>query len=707
MLILALGWSASAQDINLGIVSETLIGGYNYVVKHNGNYAFIATGHGVKIFECSDPVNPTLVTDFPTNGIAINLSVQGNYLFVCDTPNGLLCYDISDIFNPILVGELTLEGSIRSVTAYGDYLYACMESMGLYIIDWSDPTDMQLLNTIFVGGECGNADIFDNYLYLTLGVAGMAVYDITDPLNPEYSLIWNVTGGRCTDAYVFGSEDVMALTDGWNGIHMLDLQYPWIPTWYATLEVDSTIAGWLDGKDDWGVASFFANGMQTFDLDGDMLDEVLNDFCTGVDIYDDYIYLCYADSGFGIYNCTDPGNLTLENSILNTRLVIGTIMYDDYLYVSNYADGLRIFDLSDPAVPELINTVSTGRWTFSMNFPEDDHYIYVADYLTGINIFDATDPTNPILVNTVSPQPDTGCVGVAFYDDLMYAIVNDRAFNVFDASNRENPVLTWAPEDTLWDLRGLIITNDGQNLITSSWEHGFTIWSVDSPTNIVEEYQTDIVESIVSMRQDGNTLYVSDWDGWVWVLDISNPYYIFKRDSLQFDDVGNSLQLFEEDHLVVSDNGAGIKMVNIADPDNIFLVDEHDTYSFAGSSKPNGNYLYLADQYSLLTFDIYSPPGVRDDDPVNIPNDLALLHPAYPNPFNPTTTLSFSLAKPGHTKISLYNVAGEKITDLYDDFAKAGNHKFSFDAKGLASGMYFVTMEAHKVKQTQKILYVK
>ncbi|MBU1652013.1 T9SS type A sorting domain-containing protein [bacterium] len=707
MLMLAMCLGSAAQDINLGIVSETLIGGNNYVVTHEGNYAFIATGHGVKIYECSNPVDPTFVTSFPTNGIAINLAVVGNNLFVCDTPNGLFCYDISDVFNPIMTDSLSFEGFIRSATPHGDYLYVCMETMGLNIVDWSNPNDMQLMNTLFVGGEVSNAVINDDILYIALGVAGMAVYDISDPVNPVYPWIWNITAGRCTDMFFFESENCMALSDGWNGVHLLDLEFPWVPAWYATVEEDSLLAGWLTGGDDWGMVSYPTLGFKTFDIDGDELDllDVYN--CAGLNVYGDYVYTCFADSGFGIVNCTDPSNLVIENSILNSRPVLGGTLYDDILYVINRNDGIAIMDVSDPANPTQINSITTGRFTLWANVIPEEQLLYASDFFTGIHVFDITDPVNPTSITTVSTDPDTGTTDFIIIDDLMYVAVENHGFNIFDVSEPTNPTLTWAPSDYTTGFSHIAVTADGQTVISSTDHNGLSIWSVNSPSNVTLEYETEIIDYATGMYLNGDYLYITDLEDGLYVLDVSNPYYIFKRDSLELDQYGTGLSFFGGDYLVVSDHSAGIKLVDVSDPDNIYLVDSHDTYSYAWGAVQNGDYLYLGDNYSLITFNVYSPPGVGDDDPVEIPNSLALLHPAYPNPFNPSTTLSFSLAKQGQAKIILYNVAGEKITDLYDDYAKAGNHRFSLNAEGLASGIYFATLEAHQTTQTQKLLYVK
>ena len=79
----------------------------------------------------------------------------------------------------------------------------------------------------------------------------------------------------------------------------------------------------------------------------------------------------------------------------------------------------------------------------------------------------------------------------------------------------------------------------------------------------------------------------------------------------------------------------------------------------------------------------------------------------YPNPFNPTTTIEFSLPKPGFVNLSIYNVLGEKVADIVSKDLTAGNYKYTWDAGGLSSGVYFYKLESGSFIQTRKLLLLK
>jgi len=89
-----------------------------------------------------------------------------------------------------------------------------------------------------------------------------------------------------------------------------------------------------------------------------------------------------------------------------------------------------------------------------------------------------------------------------------------------------------------------------------------------------------------------------------------------------------------------------------------------------------------------------------------VPTEYALQN-NYPNPFNPTTTIDFSIGDPGHVNLSVYNMAGSLVATLVDGQVEAGSHTAQFDATDLSSGIYFYTMTSGTFVDTKKMVFVK
>jgi len=83
------------------------------------------------------------------------------------------------------------------------------------------------------------------------------------------------------------------------------------------------------------------------------------------------------------------------------------------------------------------------------------------------------------------------------------------------------------------------------------------------------------------------------------------------------------------------------------------------------------------------------------------------LSDAYPNPFNPTTSINYGLQNDGFVKIMIYDAAGRLVEELVNQNQIRGNHEITWNAATQASGMYFAKMVAGDVVQTQKLVLLK
>jgi len=88
------------------------------------------------------------------------------------------------------------------------------------------------------------------------------------------------------------------------------------------------------------------------------------------------------------------------------------------------------------------------------------------------------------------------------------------------------------------------------------------------------------------------------------------------------------------------------------------------------------------------------------------PNAYAL-EQNYPNPFNPTTTIRYSLKESGKVELTVFNMLGQRVATLVNEFQSAGNHAVKFDASHLASGIYVYRMHVNNFSSTRKLILLK
>ena len=79
----------------------------------------------------------------------------------------------------------------------------------------------------------------------------------------------------------------------------------------------------------------------------------------------------------------------------------------------------------------------------------------------------------------------------------------------------------------------------------------------------------------------------------------------------------------------------------------------------------------------------------------------------YPNPFNPVTTIEYELSKGSYVRLDIYNILGEKVTELVNAFQKPGRYKVDWNAKNFASGIYLYSVEAGEFRDTKKLILLK
>jgi hypothetical protein len=183
----------------------------------------------------------------------------------------------------------------------------------------------------------------------------------------------------------------------------------------------------------------------------------------------------------------------------------------------------------------------------------------------------------------------------------------------------------------------------------------------------------------LEVQVNGQWIPVSEWNGWLpqWRgtkfrahvaysgLPTHNQLLVF-----HFDDRPDLVY-----HIAYDSDTEGCPGVNTLDPSNLAAYTE----------------------YPLYTVDVQ---------PASRPGAFAL-EPNFPNPFNPVTTIAFTVEHGGPATLTVHNLLGETVATLVDGPVAAGRHTVTFDATGLASGVYLYTLEAAGRSESRKLVVLK
>jgi len=104
---------------------------------------------------------------------------------------------------------------------------------------------------------------------------------------------------------------------------------------------------------------------------------------------------------------------------------------------------------------------------------------------------------------------------------------------------------------------------------------------------------------------------------------------------------------------------------------------------------------------------INTQPGKQKlDETPEIPVKFALSQ-SYPNPFNPVTTISYTIAKNSHVRLAVYNTLGQVVTVLVNGYQAQGSYNVMWNAEGQPSGFYVYQLEADGFTASKKMFLQK
>jgi len=211
---------------------------------------------------------------------------------------------------------------------------------------------------------------------------------------------------------------------------------------------------------------------------------------------------------------------------------------------------------------------------------------------------------------------------------------------------------------------------------------------------------------LVKTNSSGDTLWTrtyggSYWDGAYAVQQTTDGGYVAAGPTVSFG-AGNY------DFYLVRTNSQGdtlwTRTFGGSESDNAYSIQQTTDggYVVAGITYSFGAGFY-GDVYLVKT-----GPEISEAEPIGTPTPSQyILHPIFPNPFNPSAQITFELPKAGEVSLVVFNLLGQEVATLAHGMQSAGTHVAAFDGSHLASGIYFYRLQAGDFVQTQKMVLLK
>ncbi len=219
----------------------------------------------------------------------------------------------------------------------------------------------------------------------------------------------------------------------------------------------------------------------------------------------------------------------------------------------------------------------------------------------------------------------------------------------------------------------------------------------------------------------GNADYYDGWDPAGWQLDVELggdpfkiPFWWYRIwDDETFRDAFNQRwqelrqTVFSEEYImnIIDSTIAVIDEAQVRNFQRWPILDEYVwPNAYVGGSYENEiDYLtdWITDRLEWI-----DEQAMRADDDHQLIRSYSL-DPAYPNPFNPTTTIEFSIPQTEFVTVKVYNLVGHEITTLINDELFTGNYSIKWDGSRQPSGLYLVQIESGSFIKTRKMVLLK
>jgi hypothetical protein len=632
-----------------------------------GNRAYAATNYGCCAFDVSDPTHPVQLArwweDRSLSAIFVHDSVA--IITIAQESLGIpVVTNISDLGNVQQIGDFGGE-HLSPVGMVGDYLFMVRYWSGLLVYDFSDPSQPVQVAQVDSAMAPGGSVIAGDYIYFGTQGHGVRIIDISNPL--QLVEIDSFESGSCSAVNV-------------SGTHLVTYKYGYLNIWNITDPLHPVLEGVFPltvsfnevaGSGNLVCLGYYMNpvAVALVDISNPAAPVQVSSFGTNASLFNMTIVGTVAYIGGGWASSLRTISLADPEHPFNLGVVGGQsgdiAVCGNYAYMTDRNHGVLVFDVSNPAEPESLHCTPGG---YPQKIVTAGAYAYVISTDQGFPVSLLTlslqDPTEPVQVSSLSVPHYT--LGDAFgaQNGYLYLGASSASYVYLYAYSLANPA---APQ--------LV----GTGLCPNSY------WCDPMDIGLTEHYA-----------------YIANYAGGLVTFDITdseNPVMV----NQMLGDTITHVAAFG--NTVVTDGNARINVLDMTDPTDPRNVGYYPTLEIIRDIRILGSHVITISRPELRVYqcdalsNVPSPPEV-------VPNEFNL-YPCYPNPFNPSTVISYFVPHQSKLCLDIYNILGQRITTLYNGTRIAGQHRVIWDASDIASGIYFCRMSAPGFQSIRKMVLIK
>jgi len=390
----------------------------------------------------------------------------------------------------------------------------------------------------------------------------------------------------------------------------------------------------------------------------------------------------------------------------------------DYLYIGTGDDGdLVIVDVSNPADPTFVSSCTGYSWVPEVHGVDVvGNYVYAcSSHPNGLTIFNVTDPSAPFLSGSAA-STYSDLYKLVIFGDYAYCVEEIGDMHIFNISDPAAPALL-SSYDTNAAISIAVRDNIAYTPKTGSYP-GFSLTNVSDPSAPENIYGMSCWDSSIDVALIGEYAYVCAFNydvrsHGIAIMDISNPN---DPNEVEFFVTGMALKsIFASGSFLyfTDSNWAGIKIIDASNPTDLTLVGEYENddlfgYEPAADAVVDDGFAYVVNGDYVIVLNC-SDIVLDVEEEILLPQNITLSN--YPNPFNPSTTISFEITNlHENARIEIYNLKGQKVKTFSHPELVEGSVSWngkSENNQSVTSGMYFYKLSSGSQIVTKKMLMMK
>jgi len=685
-----------------------------------GNLLAVGGGSaGLSLVRITVPWSPSQMSVLPLPGEVLDLSIEGRLIVMASGSAGLRIVSVEDPYAPVALGGIDTPGSANSLSVDGDWAYLADGGSGVQVVKILSSSHLTLRGSLATSGDATGVDVSGDLLVVSDG-GGLTIADVTVPPSPTAVGSWASPGGASDVALM---ADLALVADGDAGLEIIDIADPTLPSLVGSVATPGS------------ARRVFARG--------------------------DYAYVSCDSAGVVIVDITDPGNPVIIGTHATAGLAMDAVVDGDHMFVADGSGGLSITQVflrryhPNRNVAQSLTVNPPGETVFGarLSATQDGQIDWELSANGGVDwqSFQEGGALSPFAV-----------VG----DDLRW-----RATLAFDVPNAtpeceqldvewvvETPLIT-SITDVWWDQGGWVTLDfnaagyDCAGVDSIQIDSYLIYRRVPSGSSSGAGSEAtpggwEVVDSIPASGACGYSRDVPTIADAACGQTTFTEYYVAAATlsfGTSFDsppDSGYSVDNRAPDvsNLIAEYNSTGgHRLTWDRPPDgdldyfNVYRM-TYNPYSHHGCPSPSegdliasttdtvwvdADYGDEAPCYRVAAVDTScnvgyaeAPTVVTAADKRETPTSFAL-HQNVPNPFNPTTTLSYAVpAGGGDVTLQIYDVAGRVVRTLVDGFEGEGEKRTVWNGRDdrgrpVASGVYFYRLTAPGFSKARKMVLLR